>query len=367
MERGGRSLQTLPLVDRPAVATPALRALGRLVADGRLRNLQIDRIDGESAATSPFRPALEAAGFRRGYRGWVLGVGRGGAGAMPEGDTLARTASVLREILAGRVVRSARGRPGGPPLERLVGARIERIEAHGKHLLIGASNGLTLHTHLRMHGSWHRYREGERWRRPQDRAVTVIEVPGAVAVCFDAPTVELLDTRALAIHPVLRALGPDLIEPAPDLGEALRRLRDPARAETSIGDALLDQTSQAGLGNVFRSEVCFVESVNPFAAVGSLPDATLMRLLETGHRLLAANRDRVRPVDDPGRPRRDRRARRPAGARVPSLGLRRRRAGPCRRCGTLICSRTAGPLARRVYWCPGCQPPGAGADLGPPD
>ena len=291
---------------------------------------------------------------------------------MPEGDTLARTASVLREILAGRVIRSARGRPGGPPLERLAGARIERVEARGKHLLIGASNGLTLHTHLRMRGSWHRYREGERWRRPPDRAVAVLEVPGAVAVCFDAPTVELLDTRALAIHPVLRALGPDLIEPVPDLGEAMRRMRAPGRQRMAVGDALLDQAAQAGLGNVFRSEVCFVERVDPFAPVGSLDDATLARLLEAGHRLLAANRDRAGRATTPdalgGSPG-------SGGPRVPGsrLWVYGRTGRPCRRCGTLIRSRVSGLLARRVHWCPdcqrcpGCQLQGAGASPQPPD
>src|SRR5262245_64526510 len=122
---------------------------------------------------------------------------------MPEGDTLFRTATVLREALAGRKVIAARGRPGGAQLERVVGSQVDRVEAQGKHLLIGFGNGLTLHTHLRVNGSWHRYRTGERWRRSPARAVAVIEVPDGVAVCFDAPTVELMETRALAIHPAL--------------------------------------------------------------------------------------------------------------------------------------------------------------------
>ena len=81
---------------------------------------------------------------------------------MPEGDTLFRTAAVLREVLAGRQVTEARGRPDGAALEKVAGSTVETVEARGKHLLIGFSNGLTLHTHLRMHGSWHRYRP---WRR----------------------------------------------------------------------------------------------------------------------------------------------------------------------------------------------------------
>ena len=178
---------------------------------------------------------------------------------MPEGDTLFRTAAVLREVLLGRDVIAAAGRPGGAALARVIGSRIERVDAQGKHLLIGFGNGLTLHTHLRMQGSWHRYRTGERWRRSPLRAVAVVEVAGAVAVCFDAPTVELIDSRALAIHPSLSALGPDLLAPTPDLAAAVARLRAPERAAMPVGEALLDQTALAGLGNVYRSEVCFIE------------------------------------------------------------------------------------------------------------
>src|SRR6476659_6546090 len=152
---------------------------------------------------------------------------------MPEGDTLHRTAAGLAPYRVGRPVTAARVRAGGgPQVERVVGATIESVEATGKNLLIRFDNGLELRTHLRMNGSWHRYRPGERWRRPAARARLVLEVPGAVAVCFDAPVVELFDARAEAIHPTLSRLGPDLV--APDFGpadaaEARRRLRDPAR------------------------------------------------------------------------------------------------------------------------------------------
>ena len=303
---------------------------------------------------------------------------------MPEGDTLFRTAEVLRAVLVGRRVAAARGRPGGARLQLLEGRTIERVEARGKHLLIVAQGGLTLHTHLGMHGSWHRYREGEAWRRPAGQAVAVVEVPGAVAVCFSAPTVELVESRALAIHPVLSRLGPDLLATAPagaapgtdsvpgtaagDEGasgelaggreagdeeandeEAVRRLRAPARAALSIGDALLDQRVLAGIGNVYRSEVCFVERVDPFAPVVDLDDRTLARLVATGRRLLQANahgRPRTTVgVADAGAP--------GPGGRLWVYG----RAGrPCRRCGHPIRTAVAGPHARRVYWCAVCQP-----------
>jgi len=274
---------------------------------------------------------------------------------VPEGDTLRRTADVLRLVLEGREVLAARGRPGGPPLVRLVGQRIVRVEARGKHLLIETSGDLTLHTHLGMHAAWHRYRRAEAWRRNPDRAAAVIEVDDAVAVCFDAPTVELMDTRAVAVHPVLRELGPDLSDPAADLEAAVRRLREPARAGAAIGDALLDQRAQAGLGNVYRSEVCFLGGVDPFAPVGALPDETLRRLLRLGHELLVANRllagrattptDLGSPPGSPG-PRRG----------GPRLWVYGRAGRGCLRCGSPVRSRAAGALARRVYWCPSCQP-----------
>lgn len=274
---------------------------------------------------------------------------------MPEGDTLFRTAVVLREVLSGRRVVAARGRPDGAALGRVVGQDVADVSATGKHLLIGFSGGLTLHTHLRMHGSWHRYRTGERWRRSPSRAVAVIEVPTGVAVCFDAPTVELIDTRALPLHPALAALGPDLSAALPDLAEAERRIIAPARAGLSIGEALLDQTSQAGLGNVYRSEVCFIERVDPFIAAGRLDREVLGRLLKTGAQLLAANAgggERVTMRDALGTP---------AGvggrrARGPKLWVYGRAGRPCRRCSTIIRSRVSGALPRRTYWCPSCQP-----------
>ncbi|MBI3749086.1 MAG: Fpg/Nei family DNA glycosylase [Chloroflexi bacterium] len=273
---------------------------------------------------------------------------------MPEGDTLFRTATGLRPYLVGRRVSAARTAGPGPVprVERIVGQEITGVESLGKNLLIRFGNGLEIRTHLRMNGSWHRYRPGEPWRRPPGRARLVLEVPGAVAVCFDAPVVELLERRAEAVHPSLGRLGPDLLAPDFEPAEAVRRLRDPARAATPIGEALVDQRALAGIGNVYKSEVLWLERVAPTDPVGALDDATLSRLVATAHGLLRVNASRN------GGPERvttgrDRRAVGPLYA----YGRARR---PCRRCGTPIRSMRQGvELPRTTYWCPACQPAGA--------
>ena len=150
---------------------------------------------------------------------------------MPEGDTLARTAAGLRPYLVGREVSGAKARAPGPQVDRLVGSTVTGVESMGKNLLIRFDNGLEVRTHLRMRGSWHRYRPGEAWRRPPGRAVLVLEVPGSVAVCFDAPVVELFEQRTEALHPSLSKLGPDLLADPVDVDEAMRRLRSPERAD----------------------------------------------------------------------------------------------------------------------------------------
>ena len=254
---------------------------------------------------------------------------------MPDGDTLVRTAAGLRPYLIGREVTAARARQPGPQAERLVGATVTAIQTQGKNLLIQFSNGLEVRTHLKLYGSWHRYRPGERWRMPESRARLVLEVPGAVAVCFDAPTVELFEQRAESLHRALAPLGPDLLSPTFDAAVALRRLRDPSRAGLTIGEALLDQRALAGIGTIWRAETLWTERTSPFAVLGELDYAILQRLIATARRLLQAS---VRN-GSPG-----------------PMGAYRRTGRPCRRCGTLIRSRTYGrDLARRVYWCPRCQ------------
>jgi len=271
---------------------------------------------------------------------------------MPEGDTLARIAVALRPYLAGRVVTNARARLPGPQISRIVGQKIDAVDAAGKNLLIRFDGGLELRTHLGLHGSWHRYRPGETWRRPPSRAALVLEVPGAVAVCFDAPVVELFERRAEAVHPTISMLGPDLLGDNYDQAEALRRLREPARAETAIGEAILDQRAVAGVGNVYKSEILFMERVDPFARLGSLDDETLDRVLTTSREQLQANAASNAPAG------RSTTVDLKTGKRLaPSrLWVYDRAGRPCHQCGTLILTEAQGSeLPRTTYWCPSCQ------------
>jgi len=223
-----------------------------------------------------------------------------------------------------------------PQVQRIVGKRVDAVEAQGKNLLIRFDGGLEIRTHLRMNGSWHRYRPGERWRRPPGRARLVLEVDGTVAVCFDAPVVELFETRTEPLHPSLSRLGPDLLKPEFDAAEAHRRLRAPERAETSISAALLDQRALAGIGNIWRNETLFAERVDPFAPVAEVDDATLDRLIVTARRLLMQSAGMA-----PGR----------APTRV-----YRKTGRPCPRCGTPIRSAPlSADVPRTTYWCPDCQ------------
>ncbi len=271
---------------------------------------------------------------------------------MPEGDTLHRTAAGLRPYLIGRDVIAARAQgPGAvPQVQRIVGRRIDEVEAQGKNLLVRFDGGLEIRTHLRMNGSWHRYRPGERWRRPPARARLVIEVAGSVAVCFDAPVVELFEQRAEHLHPSLSRLGPDVLGAEFETAEALRRLRDPSRAGVEIGVALLDQRALAGIGNVYQNEVLWLDRVSPFATVASLDDEALDRLVATARRLMLAN---VAPRSGPER-------RTTTGDRgvTGPLYVYGRGGRPCRRCGTPITTARQGTdLPRTTYWCPTCQGP----------
>jgi endonuclease VIII len=274
---------------------------------------------------------------------------------VPEGDTIFRAAQTLHRALAGEVV--TRFESVYPALTRihhdrpLTGRTIESVSSRGKHLLVAFSGDLTLHTHMRMHGSWHIYRPGERWRASADDMRVLIATAPYVAVGFNIPVAELLTAREISEHPSLSTLGPDLADPAFDRDEALRRLR--ALSDETVDDALLNQRALAGIGNVFKSEVMFVARVNPFATVAALGDDQLARLIDVALKQMAMSigtREQTLSAST---------GRRTTGSLNPmaKLYVYGRAGKPCRRCGTSILSNMTGSDARRTFWCPRCQKP----------
>ena len=279
---------------------------------------------------------------------------------MPEGDTIHRTARTLGRALVGAEVThvaTSVAQVRGLGVARLVGQRVREVEARGKHLLVWfAPSGLALHSHMRMSGSWHLYRHGERWRKPAHLARFELHVADWVAVCFAAPVVELLSAGQVARHRTLAALGPDALADVPDLAEARRRLDE--RADWTIGEALLDQRVLAGVGNVYKNEVLFIHGLDPWSRVGQLDGATRDAVLETAVRLMRENTGTVERGRGGGaRPGRrvttgDRSTR---GAELFVHGRGRR---PCPRCTRPIAVARQGEQGRLTYWCRSCQGPG---------
>lgn len=248
---------------------------------------------------------------------------------MPEGDTIFRAATVLRKALQGaRVKTFASERLGQGP----VGERIESVEARGKNLLLRFEGGSALRTHMRMQGSWHLYRSGEKWQKPAWQARVAIEADnGLVAVCFNAPVVEWLREQSLA------RLGPDATADGFDAEEARRRLRSLGSA--TLEQALLTQSALAGVGNAIKCEALFIERRDPFRTVASLSDAELVALVRRCHALLVRNRA--------GGPRTSRESL--DGGRLWVYG---RGGKPCRVCGGPIRTRRT---ARLTWSCAHCQ------------
>ncbi|MCB0905969.1 MAG: Fpg/Nei family DNA glycosylase [Nocardioidaceae bacterium] len=262
---------------------------------------------------------------------------------MPEGDTVWRTARALDRALAGHQLTITDFRVPSLATVDLRGGVVRQTVSRGKHLLTHIDHGhraWTLHTHLKMEGTWQTYQPGQRWRRPEHQARVVLETPDRVAVGFSLGIVELLPRSEE--HLVVGHLGPDLLGSDWDEQEAVRRLlRDPGRP---VHDALLDQTNLAGIGNMYAAELCFTSGVHPQTCVADVPD--LMRMVRRAHLILDHNKDRdVQATTGDLR----------QGQRH---WVYRRDRQPCRRCGTMIEVSSQGDPGREraVYWCPRCQP-----------
>ncbi|MFZ5847685.1 MAG: DNA-formamidopyrimidine glycosylase family protein [Actinomycetota bacterium] len=277
---------------------------------------------------------------------------------MPEGDTVWRTALHLDKALSGQVLTGSDFRVPAHATLDLTGRTVLQTVSRGKHLLTRIGEGheaVTLHTHLKMEGSWHLYHPGTPWRRPAHEARVVLHTAEWSAVGFSLGVVEVLPRGAE--DTVAGHLGPDLLGPNWDLEEALRRVSsDPGRA---VGEAILDQRNLAGIGNMYKSELCFLQGLHPWLPVGDVAD--LRPLLRQAKRVLEANKLRTAQTTT-GDTRRGR-----------QLWVYRRDRQPCRRCGTRIEVAMQGPSGlgpgaerepeqasreRATYWCPRCQPRG---------
>jgi endonuclease-8 len=249
---------------------------------------------------------------------------------MAEGDTILRAARRLEALVGETVAASTpnpRGRAAG--IERLDGRRLERVESHGKNLLLRFGD-LVLHSHMGMNGSWHVYPRGARWRKPRRSAWAVLTGERQEAVQFGGPTLRLLSASRAARDPQLARLGPDILAPGFDPEAVIAAMRaEPGRG---LGDALLDQTLVAGIGNIFKSEACFAARLDPWSSVGELDDEQLCAVL-------AAAREQMLSAV--------------ASGRHTYAVYRARR--PCANCGGRIRARGQGDANRTSYWCPRCQ------------
>jgi endonuclease VIII len=283
---------------------------------------------------------------------------------MPEGDTIFRTARALGRALAAKPVTGFRST--FPLLTRfhedtpLTGQTVEHVESRGKWVLIHFSGGGTLATHMLMSGSWHIYRPGERWQQPRVNLRIVVENRDYLAIGFRVPVAKMLKPEELARAARIPAPAIDVLSEAFDAKEASRRLR--ARSSEEIADVLLHQEVMAGVGNVFKSEICFVTAVNPFCKVSALSPDQVQGLIAASQRLVAANvmedsGDAI--VTYGGRKRRTTHESDPGA----SLWVYGRNGEPCRRCGERIRRRIQGPDARVTFWCPVCQPMPDGSEI----
>ena len=282
---------------------------------------------------------------------------------MPEGDTIFRSARALSRALVDQPVTGFRS--NYPQITRvhedtpLTGQRITWVEARGKWLLMHFSGGPILVTHMLMSGSWHIYRPGQRWQRPARDMRIVLETRAYHAIGFCVPVAEVHTAASLARHPRIPQSRRDLLDAAFDADAAAAQIA--LWPGDEIADVLLNQHVMAGVGNEFKSEICFVCGISPFARVAALSAEKVAEIVAVSHRLLRANvmEDSADiMVTYRGGHRRTTHASDPRE----SVWVYGRAGEPCRRCGTRIEKRLQGKDARVTFWCPACQPvPGAAA------
>jgi len=257
---------------------------------------------------------------------------------MPEGDTIHYAAARIRAVLEGQIPESILTPQPRHQLdrwpERLAKRAVRSVDAHGKHLFLRFEGDLTLHSHLGMTGAWKVQREGARWRRARHRAWLVIGQGGWEIVEFDGPVLELIPDARTRSDPRLAALGQDVLGESFDPAEFLRRLRADDHTRP-IGDALLEQRTIAGIGNIWKSETCFALGIDPWRALAEVSDTEALALVDfaRAHMLVSAHDGFI------ARPH----------------AVYRRSGMPCVRCGAPIRGGGQGDGNRLTFWCPGCQ------------
>ncbi len=263
---------------------------------------------------------------------------------MPEGDTLYRIANRLRPVLAGKTIFAAQANPPRTgamiDAESLIGKRVALVEATGKHLLITFEDRQVLHSHLGMTGSWHIYAPGQPWRKPSRRAGVALATDTHVTVNFSPKLLELVSDKTMQRNSYLRRLGPDMMLAETEVADVLPRMRK--FAQLPIGEAVMNQTLVAGIGNIYKSESLFLAHINPWKRVGHLDDETLLDYLQLTKKLMRRNRH--------GGERTTRFA--PDG---PRLWVYERAGERCLVCGEFIQIRRQGEQGRTTFWCPECQ------------
>jgi len=254
---------------------------------------------------------------------------------MAEGDTVFRWAVRLREAFDGREILAASAPNPRSPLRRnagrLVGARVEDVETHGKHLIINFSGGLSLHAHMGMGGGWYVYRSGEAWKRQRRSAWLILDLGNIDVVQFGGPTMRLVRKVELRRDSRLASIGLDLLDPDFDVEEGASILASAPQSE--LGVALLNQHLLAGIGNIYKSESCWAARLDPWRPVDSFEREELELVVETAQKQLIAG------VETGQRPH-----------RIYKMAGR-----PCPRCRTRVKSRGQGLDNRTTYWCPNCQ------------
>ncbi|MCA9084220.1 MAG: Fpg/Nei family DNA glycosylase [Planctomycetaceae bacterium] len=266
---------------------------------------------------------------------------------MPEGDTIHQAAVNLRKVLQSQRVTEVQSRAGLMDGDTIAGRIVNEIEARGKHLLMHVDDGRVLHSHMGMTGSWHMYpaptltQAKRQWQKSESQAAVTLQTCGWNVVCFSPKVIRLVHEEDLHHDPWLSRLGPDLLKGSVDDFTYLRRIRSQNRV--AIGQAMMNQTVISGIGNVYKSEVLFLESIHPLTRVSQLSDAQLLSIKNAATQLLQRNLQNA-----------------PRKTRFRSDGVRHwvygRSGELCLKCGDQIEILRQGDLARSTYFCPGCQP-----------